>query len=225
MLCAWFGGWMIGCASPSPTPPSIALATIKGRALAAEDSRPLDNVDIALFAGARRIKFTRSLPNGSYVIPSIPVGTYVLIATHQDQRLRSRPVTIKADQTWHVDLPFSLGVAEAEIRFDEEPASNVVASPRPHPRGLGHVTGYVGTRGTKLRRRDVVLYLTHAGSEPLITVTDADGRFEFSDVPSGRYRLASYFTVSGKGFVEHVREVFVQGNTQVEVPLLLFAPW
>jgi Carboxypeptidase regulatory-like domain len=67
-------------------------------------------------------------------------------------------------------------------------------APRP-----GTVTGTVIKAGTAIRQplRNARLELTGGPSEHLVTRTDANGRYRFSNLASGEYRL----TVTCDGFV------------------------
>lgn len=110
-------------------------------------------------------------PAGRYMFTGVPPGTYTLVATAAGHQPAARTLTVSAGHpAIEHDLPLTA------IATTTATLSGIVQTPSGHP---------VANVEVRVHRAD-----TDPAADPAaITHTTADGRFQFTDLPPGRYSV------------------------------------
>ena len=174
-----------------------------GESPAAQISVQLLNVD------GQVVHSTVSGPSGRYLFDNLPAGTYSIRFAGVPQEFRLTPTAVGDQRIVDSDPdysgmtpPFTLGATEANVR-PATPADAVIAeyiNPTIDA-GITPLRYAVASRvwqdlnGDGIQQTDepagsaTVSLLTEADNVVATTATDAAGRYEFSNLRSGRYRL------------------------------------
>jgi hypothetical protein len=98
----------------------------------------------------------------------------------------------------HVPTLVVLGLAISVLASGQPPVrprqaqTNPPRDVQPTPTGTGVIGGRIlaADTGRPLQRAQIRLSAAELGREPRTTSTDADGRYEFTDLPAGRYTIS-----------------------------------
>ena len=223
---------LAGCAA-GPRPPAAMSHTrttkttgaIIGLARDHDSGDPIALAEIRL--RGKNVDHVRTTSNdgGLYLLERLPPGKYVLLAEFAGQPLEVYDIDVKAGDTTHVDLVFTLGRPDPIREIYGDPKQSQIDRYRPPHLGEGAsiIEGTVNDLQTHERVTGaVVTVVTHgpAGQQTEITVSDDDGRYKFENVAPGTYALSAYYSVSGRGQIEVRRsDIAVAGAEAVIVPL------
>ena len=174
-----------------------------GESPAAQISVQLLNVD------GEVVDSTVSGPSGRYVFDNLPAGTYSIRFAGVPQEFRLTPTSVGDQRMVDSDAdysgmtpPFTLGVGGPNVR--PTTAADGVKAAYINPTidaGITPLRYAVGSRVWQDLNSDgiqqidepagsaTVSLLAEAGNVVATTTTDATGRYEFSNLRSGRYRL------------------------------------
>lgn len=200
-------GAIIGLARDHDTGDPVALAEIR-----------------LLGRGVDHIRTTTN-DAGHYVIERVPPGKYQVLAEFAGQPLEVYGIEVKAGDTVHVDLVFTLGRPDP-IKYDfGDPKQNQIGRYKPSRLSaqLAVIEGTVNDISTRERVTGAVVSASTKGphgDQTELTVSDANGRYRFSDIAPGTYAISAYYSISGRGQIEVRRsDIAVAGAEAVFVPL------
>ena len=147
-----------------------AVIAVHGTICDADTAEPLGDVVVTVATSRGGVLATaRSDPAGRYMFTCVPSGTYTLVATAAGHQPAARTITVSAGSpAIEHDLPLT---AIATVTL-----TGIVHTPSGRPVA------------------DVEVRTHRAGTDPAvvpaaITHTAADGRFQFTDLPPGRYSV------------------------------------
>jgi hypothetical protein len=200
-------GSIIGLARDHDTGDPIALAEIR-----------------LLGKGIDHVRTTTN-DAGHYILERIPPGRYQVLADFAGQPLEVYGIEVKAGDTVHVDLVFTLGRPDP-IKYDfGDPKQNMIGRYKPSRLSaqLAIIEGTVNDISTRERVTGAVVSASTKGphgDQTELTVSDADGRYRFNDIAPGTYAISAYYSISGRGQIEVRRsDIAVAGAEAVFVPL------
>lgn len=211
---------LVGCGAPQrPRPTTGAIA---GMARDRDSGDAIAHADIRVRAHGGATVTTTSSDDGFFDIDHLRPGTYDLVATFAGQPLEVTGIVVRAGIATAVDLVFTLG-QPAPIRLDWGDLSRLqIERYHLHDGGaLALIEGTVTDAETHERVAGAVVTMlrpdTTAAQQ---TVSDDRGRFRFAQVPPGTYSVSAYYSVSGRGQIEVLRNgISVAAAEAVVVPL------
>ena len=190
-----------------------ARAVLEGRVRRDEAHRE-GEVDVWVLGGHGTFRSTRVNPDGTYRFERLQPGSYLVRAYPADSRTHVNRLfgslfplhagAVKPESLPPFDVTLIGGETRVfEVSIDLPPMGTVLGSVT--------VNGAVPGRGrARLRPIDA----PSSGGLSLSTSYDQDGRFEFREVPVGRYTLLLQGATSQ---VLHEEEVHVRAGTRLEV--------
>lgn len=220
---------LAGCGTaPRPADPLRHSRTTKTTGAIVGLARDHDSGDPIALAEIRlsgkRVDHVRTTSNdgGQYLLERLPPGNYVLRAEFAGQPLEVYDIEVKAGDTTHVDLVFTLGRPDPiQVIYGDPKQSQIDRYRPPH---LGEqaaiIEGTVNDLQTHERVTGAVVTCVTTDQRTEMTVSDDDGRYKFENVSPGTYAVSAYYSVSGRGQIEVRRsDIAVAGAEAVIVPL------
>jgi uncharacterized surface anchored protein len=169
---------------------------------------------------------TLTSERGLYDLDHLVPGDYTLVATFAGQPYEVSHVAVHAGTVTPVDILFTLGRPDP-IHVDYGSAKDSLID-RYRPKNLSDQVGTIeGTvNDTQTRERVVgavvtaVAVVANADLPTQQTISDEHGRFKFEAVRPGTYSVSAYYSISGRGQIEVLRNgITVSGAEAVVVPL------
>ncbi len=231
---------VVGCGTAaSRYPARPTTGTIAGLARDHDSGDPVALADIRLrgsgvdnIPGGRGkpapLHFGRALSTdqGTYAIKHLKPGRYQLSARFAGQPVEVTNIDVRAGETTHVDLVFTLGKPDL-IRVDYgDPQQSQIDRYKPSHIGtqVSIIEGTVNDLSTHERVPGAVVTAVLHGSgineQTEQTISDDDGHYRFDPVAPGTYAVSAYYSIGGRGQIEVRRSgIAVAGAEAVIVPL------
>ncbi|MBL0212520.1 MAG: carboxypeptidase regulatory-like domain-containing protein [Myxococcales bacterium] len=206
-----------------------STGTIAGLARDHDSGDPVALADIRLRGKDVDNMRALSTDKGTYSLAHLKPGRYQLTASFAGQPVEVTNIDVKAGETTHVDLVFTLGHPDP-IRVDYgDPKQSQIDHYNPTNLGT-HVSIIEGTVNDLATHERVpgavvtaVLHGTGTGpqnEQTEQTISDDDGHYRFEPVAPGTYAVSAYYSIGGRGQIEVRRSGIAVGGAQaVIVPL------
>ncbi len=219
--------FVVGCgAAASRGPARPTTGTIAGLARDHDSGDPIALADIRLRGKGVDNMRALSTDQGTYSIKHLKPGRYQLTARFAGQPVDVTNIDVRAGETTHVDLVFTLGHPDP-IRVDYgDPKQSQIDRYKPTNIGtaVSIIEGTVSDLSTRERVAGAVVTAVLHGSgaheQTEQTISDDDGRYRFGPVAPGTYAVSAYYSIGGRGQIEVRRSgIAVAGAEAVIVPL------
>jgi hypothetical protein len=170
--------------------------------------------------GAGAPLLTTSNDQGLYDLGHLAPGRYQLSARFAGQPVDVQNIDVRAGETTHVDIVFTLGRPDP-VHVDYDARDGAIDRYRPTHLGktVAIIEGTVNDTSTRERVPGAVVTAVQ-GELTEQTVSDDNGRFRFDGVAPGTYSVSAYYSITGRGQIEVRRsQIDVAGAEAVIVPL------
>lgn len=157
--------------------------------------------------------------DGSYELPRLAPGSYSLVGMFAGQQVDIENIVVKPNTPTVVDLEFTLGHPDPITVDFGDPRDSAIET---YKHSTPVIEGVISDRGTRDRVAGaaVTALAMAPGSDTLMTVSDAQGRYRFDHVQPGIYVVSAYYSVADRTSIEIRRsDIRVDPQTGVLVPL------
>ncbi len=218
---------VVGCGTAaSRYPGRPTTGTIAGLTRDHDSGDPVALADIRLRGTGVDNMRALSTDQGTYSIKHLKPGRYQLSALFAGQPLEVMNIDIRAGETTHVDLVFTLGKPDP-IRVDYgDPKQSQID--RYNPTHIGSAVSIIEGTVNDLSTHErvpgavvtAVLHGTGVDDKTEQTISDDDGHYRFAPLAPGTYAVSAYYSIGGRGQIEVRRSgIAVAGAEAVIVPL------
>jgi hypothetical protein len=211
------------CSATQRTHTRPSTGAIAGLARDHDSGDPVSLAEIRLTPHGRTALVTSTRDNGLYDFDELAPGTYDLRAVFAGQPVEIANIGVRAGIVTMVDITFTLGRPDPiHVDYGNEKDSQI---DRYKPKNLTEQAGMIeGTvNDTETRERvagAVITAIPRDQADTQMTVSDDRGRFRFEHVRPGVYSVSAYYSMSGRGQIEVLRNgITVGGAEAVIVPL------
>lgn len=218
------------CKTGGPRPPAgfgahhkPTTATLTGLARDHDSGDPVAHAELHIRgAGIDNLRATTN-EKGVYSVTELEPGSYQLSAEFAGQQVEVTQIELKAGESTHVDLVFTLGHPDPIHITWGDPKMAEIDRYRPThiSSQAAIIEGTVNDVGTKERVAGAVVTVTIPNHDETTeqTVSDDDGRYRF-DVKPGTYIVSAYYSIGGRAQIEVRRsDIEVAAAEAVVVPL------